>query len=172
MNELAEQAAPGSSWRDRDARSRAVSGVPADSPPPPLSTGRKVTLTCGNADHMVVITPRWIASFRGLPRPDRCLDPDGYVRFGSPGLTTRKARWDSPNLPPRRCCDEGRLESLCCVGTRGGQAPRDLPGRQSDRLDPSLLRSRTRPVVRRRSPRPSPLVTHPHSGLRPTGTWS
>ena len=69
------------------------SGVQADSPPTPLSTGRNMALTCGNTNYMVVIASLDFPSFRSLPRPGRGLDPDVHVRFPS------HAKYDV-----RRCC--------------------------------------------------------------------
>lgn len=45
------------------------SGVQTDSPPPSLSAGRKVLLTCGNTKSRLVIVARRFASSRGLVRP-------------------------------------------------------------------------------------------------------
>src|SRR5438067_127249 len=67
--------------RQRTARSRTESGVQADSPPPPLSAGRKVSLTCGNTNYTLVIATCRFASFCGLLRPGCGLDPDTHVRF-------------------------------------------------------------------------------------------
>ena len=57
------------------------SGVQADSSPTSLYAGRKVLLTCGQTNSKLVSVARRSASFCGLPRPGRGLDPDTRVMF-------------------------------------------------------------------------------------------
>jgi hypothetical protein len=102
-----------------------VSGVQADSPPPTSSTGGKVPLPCGDADHILVTAPRRIASFRGLPRPGCSLEADTCVRFTRHrvGLASRSAqardRWRAsivilmPNAVLERLVDQSKAPSGC-----------------------------------------------------------
>jgi hypothetical protein len=67
-----------------------LSGVQADSPPPPLSAGRKVSLTYGNTNYTLVIVACRFASFCGLVRPGCGLVPDTHVRF-APALRGQRS---------------------------------------------------------------------------------